>query len=201
MPSPAEAKIILERQAAENLGSGTLYQPGFVNTPLDLREAAQQTDQFIANIQAGLANAKKVPVAWLKAWTQFYAGWQRFYASNFSSVLKTTAKWATSDLQTQLVSYQQQAGAWAEQADKIRGVSIPGSRPQKEAGDAKKVLMWVGIGVVGIAVLAVAAKLLHSVVTGRLGCSDALIDAEDAALAIVAAKKRKKSSKSVYSIA
>lgn len=198
--SAAERKIIFDRQ----MGAAPLYSPGAINTPFDLREAAQQTDVFISSIQSSLQNAKRVPVAWLNGWRAFYVNWTKFYATNFSGLLATTGKWLTSDLQSQLVSYQQQAGTWADQAAKYK-VTVPGPHPQQDedSSKTKKTLMYVGVGVIGLVVLGVAAKLLHTVITGHLsGASSdaALAEAEEQALAIVDKKRAKKSAKRILTV-
>lgn len=200
----ASVRLIEARQRAAGwaphvrgqLGAdATLYQPGAINTPFDLRTAAQQTDRFIAGLNDALQNVKKVPLAWYQGWQKFFTEWQRFYANNFSGIVSTTAHWLTSDLQSQLVNYQQQAGVWAKQAAKYKA-SAPGPGPEEPASDTKKTLMYVGLAVVGLGTLFLVAKLVHTAVLGGA----ALEEAEQTAVALADAQRRKKSNRRVVTI-
>jgi hypothetical protein len=183
--------LIAQRNGLAAAPAATLYQPGWVNTPTDIRAGAEQTNAYIEALNAGISRSG-APKTFRDGWNQFYGGWKAWYADASQHTLR---KWLTSDVQSQLVSYQQQAGEWAQQAAKYR-VKAPGPGPEAATGGAQKVMMWIGIGVVGLVVLGVVAKLVHTVMLGNV----ALGEAEAAALAIADAKRRKKHDRSTFSI-
>lgn len=187
----AGRRLIAERNGLRAAPAATLYQPGWVNTPGDIRTAAQQTDAFVEHLNTGIASSR-APKAFRDAWNQFYGGWKAWYADAANHTLR---KWLTSDIQSQLVSYQQQAGSWAEQAKKYH-VATAGPGPEAPTGGAQKVMMWIGISVVGLVVLGVVAKLVHTIMLGNA----ALAEAETTALALAEAKRRKRHDRSAFSI-
>jgi hypothetical protein len=183
--------LILRRNGLQ-APDAALYKPGWVNTPADIRNAVHQTDGYMQMLDTGIHAAKRAPKAFVEAWAQFYGGWRTWSADVAEN---TWTKWAFSDVQSQLVSYQQQAGTWAAQARKY-GVTIAGPAPEAPTGGATKVMMWIGIGTVGLVVLSVAAKFLHTILTGSV----ALAEAEETAMSIADSQRRKRHARKVITV-
>lgn len=176
--------------------------PGYFSTPEDLLSAAQQTNGVIMALHAAVDENRRrptptIPKSVRDEWVAFVTGWSGYYETNFGgSRLRTLAHWFTSDLQGTLVNYQQQAALWADRLKKY-GAKITGAGTEGKPGGAANVMMWVGIAVVGVVGLFIIGKLVHTVALGGA----ALEEAEDEALRIAEAKRRKRTDKTALSIA
>lgn len=157
--------------------------------------AAQQTNGVVQALDRALnTGTHHVAKDWFDGWSAFKGQWHDFY-QNFSGIGHVTLKWLTSDLQSQLASYQQQVASWVEQAKKYN-VKTPGANTPNSEKGASNTLMWVGIGVVALVGLGIAAKLVHTVLLGgaELG------EAEMMAMSIADAERDKRNARRLVSI-
>lgn len=176
--------------------SATTFSPGWFSTPGDLTLAAQQTDAVVTALDSGVAASKRVVKSVRDEWATFAAQWKQFFDSNLGPNASTTLHWLTSNLQGQLVNFQQQVATWASKLAKY-GVRTTGATPAEAPGGSRSVFVWIGIGVVALAGLFILGKLVHTVV---LGGSNALTAAEDEAMRISDRARAKRHSRSAYSI-
>lgn len=182
------------------MGDATSASTGFFSSAEDLLNAAKQTDDYVSAMQAAVDavsnwSGKNVPAGSGQAFKTFYANWKNFYANDFGSRTSVLAHWFTSNLQGNLVNYQNQAADWGQKLKKW-GVSVQGAAPPGAAGGGKNVMMWVGIGAVTLIGLFIIGKLVHTVAFGGA----ALEEAEEEAMRLADQKQRKKHDRRVLSI-
>jgi hypothetical protein len=178
----------------------TTATTGFFSSPEDLLTAAKQTDDYVSSMQQAVDavtdwKGRGAPSGSGTAFRNFYTNWKNFYANNFSSRASVIAHFLTTNMQGTLVNYQNQAADWGKKLKKWN-LDVPAAPTPGADGGAKSTMMWVGIAAVSIVGLFIIGKLVHTVAFG----SAALEEAEDEALKIAEAKKRKKHDKTVLSI-
>jgi hypothetical protein len=192
------------QQRRAGFGSDTsVAATGYFSSPSDLLNAGQQTnDAFMQMFNAVDANRSSanptVPKSVRDQFVPFAIGWNQFFQQNFSNIALVTARWLTSDLQTHLVSYQQQIAAWGEKLKKYIGADAGSAASLKPGsqGGAKNVMMWIGIGAVTLVGLFMIGKLVHTVAFGDAR----LEEAEDEAMRLLEEKKRKRHDRTAFSI-
>jgi hypothetical protein len=176
-------------------------QTGFFSSPIDLYNAGRQTnDAFMQMFNAVNANRSSahptIPKSVRDEFVPFAIGWNNFWQTNLASTA-IVFKFFTTDLQQHLVDYQQQIAAWGTKLKKYIGADADSAASVKPgSGGAKNTMMWVGIAAVSLVGLFIIGKLVHTVAFGGAE----LEDAEDEALKIAEAKKRKKHDRHVLSI-
>jgi len=174
---------------------------GFFSSPIDLYNAGKQTnDAFMQMFNAVNANRSSahptIPKSVRDDFVTFAIGWNTFYQQNFSGTA-IAFKYFTTNLQGNLVSYQQQIAAWGTKLKKYIGSDASSAAGLKPGGgSAKNVLMWVGIGAVTLIGLFVIGKLVHTVALGNA----ALTEAEEDAMRIMDEKQRKRRDRTAFSI-
>lgn len=178
----------------------TTAQTGFFSSPTDLYNAGQQTNaafmQMFNAVNANRSSANPtVPKSVRDEFVPFAIGWNDFFQKNLASTA-IVFKFFTTDLQTHLVDYQKQIAAWGDKLKKYIGADASSAASLKPgSGGAKNTFMWIGIAAVGIIGLFMIGKLVHTVAFGH-----ALEEAEDEAMRLVDAKKRKKHDRTAFSI-
>ena len=180
------------------LRDATTASTGIFSTPDDLLNAAQQTNAYVAALAAAVrakSDWSSVPAGTGAALQSFLDGWANFYASDFSSRARVLLHWGTSDLQSTLANYQQQAADWGVKLKKY-GAKIDAISPASAPGGGKNVMMWIGIGAVTLVGLFMIGKLVHTVAFGDAR----LEEAEDEAMRLLEEKKRKRHDRSAFSI-
>jgi len=177
----------------------TTASTGFFSTPGDLRNAAVQTNDYVTSmattVQRGGAWLKKVPAGNGKAFQAFVNNWEQFYGTTFANAFNAWASWFTSDVQSKVANFQAQAADWGTKLKKW-GAKVAGTPTPAASGGASNTFMWIGIGAVTLVGLFLIGKLIR---TATLGGA-ALEEAEDEALKIAEAKRRKKADRTAYSI-
>lgn len=192
------------RPRARQLGADTsVASTGFFSSPSDLYDAGQQTNaafmQMFNAVDANRSSAHPtVPKSVRDQFVPFAIGWNTFFQQNLSNIAIVTARFFTTDLQSHIVSYQQQIAAWGEKLKKYIGADAGSAASLKPGtqGTAKNVMMWVGIGAVALVGIFLIGKLAHTVAFGDAR----LTEAEDEAMRLADEKRRKKSDRSAFSI-
>lgn len=162
--------------------------------------AAKQTDDYVTAMQQAVDGVKSwvgkgAPSGSGAAFRAFYTNWKNFYANNFSSRFTQLVHEATSDLQSSLVNYQNQAADWGKKLKKWK-VEVAATPTPSAPGGASNVLMYVGIGAVALVGLFIIGKLVHTVALGGA----ALEEAENEAMRLADEKKRKRQDRTAFSI-
>lgn len=159
-----------------------------------------QTNAFITGMAQGVDAVKNwtgkgVPAGTGATFNTFVRAWANFYASDFSSRPRVLAHWLTSNLQAQLINFQQQAADWGKKLKKW-GVKFEATSTEGAPNKALGVLTWIGIGVVVLGGLYLIGKAVHKATLGGA----ALEEAEQEAMQIAEEKKRKKRDKTALTI-
>jgi hypothetical protein len=112
------------------------YATGALSSPDDLLTAANQVNDQVNAINNAIDGNTSIPQAWWDGFAQFRANWLAFFSSKFAghglqtgssgSDWSTTGSWLTSDLASQLQSYEAQTASWAQQAQNY-GAPIAGA--------------------------------------------------------------------------
>lgn len=102
------------------------YATGALSSPDDLLTAANQVNDQVNAINDAINGNTSIPQAWWDGFTQFRSQWLAFFSSKFAgqgfqtgnsgSDWSTTGSWLTSDLASQLQSFEAQTASWAQQA-------------------------------------------------------------------------------------
>lgn len=137
------------------------FETGFFSSPSDLKTAGDAVDALINNIDNAIDGNEEVPQAQWDGFQVFLGDWKHFYSSNFGSLLTVTGSWLTTDLQAQLVSFQEQAAIWGHQMEKY-GAEIPGGVTEPADNSLPK-LPDIGISWVLVLVLIAAIIIVPRV--------------------------------------
>lgn len=132
------------------------FETGFFSSPSDLKTSAEAVDALINNIDNAIDGNAEVPQASWDGFQAFLSDWKRFYSGNFRSLLQVTGAWLTTDLQAQLVSFQEQAALWGHEMEKY-GAEIPGGVTEPADNSLPKL---PDIGISWVLVIALIAAIV-----------------------------------------
>lgn len=181
-----------------NLGAD---RGNFFFTPDEVKNEQEQVNRLVDSLGVDVnAQRAKLPKRIVTGFSQFWDEWKAFYKN--SSGFFARHERGTYE---KTLEYRAQAAAWQKQIKKAGGeltalallhTSQPGEDNQGKDDKLKTTLMYVGFGVVGLGILFVTAKLVHTAVLGSI----ALGEAEETAMALADAAQRKRSNRSVVTI-
>ncbi len=132
------------------------YETGFFSSPSDLKTAADAVDAQISNIDNAIDGNEDIPQAQWDGWQVFLSHWKGFYSDNFHSIFSVTESWLTTDLQAQLVSFQEQAATWGHQMESF-GVTVPGGVADPADNSLPKL---PDIGISWVLIIALVAAII-----------------------------------------
>jgi hypothetical protein len=101
------------------------YATGALSSPSDLLTAANQVNDQVNAINDAINGNTSIPQAWWDGFTTFRSSWLAFFSSTFAgqgfqsssgSDWATRGSWLTSDVASQLQSFETQTASWAQQA-------------------------------------------------------------------------------------
>jgi hypothetical protein len=180
--SDPEALRIVAARNGGRLGS-------VVNTPGQILNAMNVVDRLVDSLGVAVnAQAAKLPKNTVKQFADFWNEWKKFYQDN-------SGLWSRfwEGTYEQTLAYQARAVEWQKRLGKA-GADVTPDAPSsdKPAASPTQVLMYVGLGVAVLVGLVLVTRLVSPAV--------ALAEAEDAAVAIAEAKRRKLRVRRVLSI-
>lgn len=168
-----------------------------VYSPSEIKAEAETTNTIISQLYNETAATPKIPQATRYAFYTFVNEWVAFYKNHtgwfdrlwFSNLEKIT-------------DYRKRAGIWRTTLEKkgLKSVDIPDVVKAPGFSADSIPWKWIVLGALGLVGVALTVSLVRTAVLG--GAMDAsLAEAEAAAIAIADAQRRKRSSRSVLSIA
>lgn len=174
---------------AERNGLGSV-----INTPGQMLNAMNVVDRLVDSLGVAVnAQMGHLPKKLVSDFAAFWNEWKAFYAANKSW---TSRLWEGTYEQT--LAYQARAVEWQKRLTKGGAdvtPDVPTSDKPTAPTDTGTVLKYVGAGVAALVFLFVAGKLVHTILLGGSSSreveGDALLEAEEAAAAIMGARLRK----------
>jgi hypothetical protein len=188
----AGRKLILQRNG--QLGA-------LVNTPGQILNEMDAVDRLVDGLGVAVNSArKKLGKSLVSQVEAFWNEWKAFYGRN-----KGLGARLWGGVYEQTIAYRDRAMQWQARLQKA-GADVTPDQIAPPPDPNHQVLVYIGIGVVALIGLSIAAKLIHTIVLGNseLGQTGrsrrgrarerrwTLAEAEDAAISLMDAKRRRR---------